>query len=84
MNKDQIQAWVRGYAWLGSDDEKDREVACIMSQDHWQWIEARAEKFAGQAVDDEQAKEALGYALSELYECHDEPHQETCPRYRED
>lgn len=73
-----VREWLLDYAWSGTADEQRREVDCIMSQDGWKYIDASAERFRAMANDDEQAKEAIGYALSALYECHSGPHQVTC------
>ena len=77
-----IKAWLMEYAWLGDADERRREVECIMSQGDWQYIDAMSEKYAAMAEEPGPAavSEATGFALSALYECHDGPHLETCPR----
>lgn len=82
MTEDQIRAWLLEYAWLGNEDRQRREVDCIMSQDDWRYLEVRKEQLRGQASGEETNLEAEvdGYALSGLYECHDGPHLETCPR----
>lgn len=82
MTKKQIRAWLREYAWLGTEEEREREVTCIMSQDDWKYLEARKEHMRGQASGEETNLEEMvdGIALSGLYECHDGPHLDTCPR----
>lgn len=84
MTEEDVRTWLREYAWLGTDEERTREVDCIMSQDDWRYLEARKEQLRGQASGEETNLEADvdGYALSALYECHDGPHLETCPRRR--
>lgn len=80
MTEEQIKAWLLSYAWLGSEEERAREVDCIMAQDDWKHLDAMSEHYRGMAFDDRQATEAEGFALSALYECHDGPHLSTCPR----
>jgi hypothetical protein len=84
LTKENIEKWLLDYAWLGDADYQRREVECIMSQDDWQFVDARAEKFAGQASGEELdlADDTTGFALSSLYECHADPHIETCPHFR--
>jgi hypothetical protein len=81
MTRDAIQEWLLDYAWSGTPDEQAAEVACIMKQDDWKYVEARAGQFAdAQEVPGPAAMdEGLGFALSEMYECHDGPHDGTCP-----
>jgi hypothetical protein len=79
MTKEQIRDWLLKYAWSGTPEAQAEEVACIMAQDDWKYIDAQTEKLAGQAWDDAMAAEAEGYALSALYECHGGPHLATCP-----
>jgi hypothetical protein len=82
LTKESIQTWLLNYAWLGTAEERVREVECIMSQDDWEFIDARAEQLMSQASGEETdlVGEATGFALSALYECHDAPHLSTCPR----
>lgn len=82
MTKAEIRAWLLDYAWLGSADEQSREVECIMAQDGWQWLAERAEQYAGAQFDPGPAAidEGTQWALSALYEAHDEPHAAGCPR----
>jgi len=83
MSEEDIKNWLLGYAWLGSVEEREREVECIMAQDDWKYIDARIERSLGQAWDpgaEGVLDEATEYALSSLYECHDAPHLPTCPR----
>ena len=84
MLREAIEHWLLGYAWLGDGDYQRREVECIMAQDDWKYIDARIEKYKGQASGEEVDLdgEASGFALSGLYECHDEPHLATCPHYK--
>lgn len=81
LTEDAVTAWLLKYAWLGTDDEKAREVACIMSQDAWKYIDALADKYAGAQNEPGPAAfdDGVQYALSALYECHSEPHLPTCP-----
>lgn len=85
LDETSIRKWLEDYAWLGTSDEKQREIDCIMSQSDWKHIDAVAEKFAGQASGEEQdiMSGATGFALSALYECHDAPHLPTCPRWND-
>jgi hypothetical protein len=69
-------------AWLGTPEEQAAEVECILAQDGWKYLSARVEQVRGQSWDDEQAQQAEGHALSDLYECHAGPHLETCPASR--
>jgi hypothetical protein len=82
MTREKIQAWLRDYAWLGTPEEQEREVTCIMAQDDWKHLEARKEQLRGQASGEETNLEEQvdEFALSALYECHDGPHMDTCPR----
>lgn len=84
MDEDAIKAWLLNYAWLGDADYQRREVDCIMAQDDWRYIDARIEMYKGQASGEEVNldMEASGFALSGLYECHDEPHLPTCPHFK--
>jgi hypothetical protein len=80
-----IRAWLLDYAWLGTAEERAREVDCIMAQGGWRYLDAQAERLAGQAWEPgpEAVDEATGFALSALYECHDGPHLPTCPRAKD-
>jgi hypothetical protein len=82
MTEEEIRAWLKEYAWLGTEEEQHREVTCIMAQDDWRYLEVRKEQLRGQASGEETDLEAEvnGLALSALYECHDGPHLDTCPR----
>lgn len=84
LSRKGIEDWLLKYAWAndGDEDANKREVACIMSQDGWEYVGARADQFMGQASGEETdiVNEATGFALSALYECHDGPHLDTCPR----
>lgn len=83
LTKENVMKWLLDYAWLGTAEEQAATVECIMSQgDIVTLLDGRIEQVSGQAWDDEQAKEAFGFALSGLYECHDEPHLETCPDFK--
>lgn len=81
-SKAAVEEFLLGYAWSGTTEERAREVECILAQDGWQYVDALADKWAGQAEvpGPEAFAEAHGMALSALYECHDEPHLPTCPR----
>lgn len=86
MNEQQIREWLLNYAWSGDEDRQRREVDCIMAQGGWEYIDAQAERFVGQAWDPGAPgvlDEATEFALSALYECHDKPHIPTCPYYKE-
>lgn len=82
MTKNQVRAWLLDYAWSGSSEQQAAEVDCIMAQGAWQHLDAMTEHYAGQAEVPGPAavSEAAGFALSALYECHDGPHQATCPQ----
>lgn len=85
MTEEDIKNWLLGYAWLGSEEERGREVECIMAQEAWKYIDARIERTVGQAWDpgaEGTLDEATSFELSALYETHDEPHLPTCPRNR--
>jgi hypothetical protein len=82
VTKQEIQEWLVRYAWLGTPDAQEREVACIMSQDDWTHLEVRKEHLRGQASGEETnlEEDVTEHALSALYECHGGPHLDTCPR----
>jgi hypothetical protein len=85
MDKEKVRAWLLDYAWLDdTPEEKAAEVECILAQGGWEHIEAVADQFAGAQWEPGPAAfdEGIGYALSALYECHDGPHLENCPRKR--
>jgi len=77
-----IRAFLLEYAWLGTPEEQEREVECIMHQDGWRFVDAWADQFAGaqQEPGPQAFQEGLGFAISALYECHEGPHLSTCPR----
>jgi hypothetical protein len=89
-NKDAIRKWLYDYIWQPSSFEtrsameyKNSILDCIFSQDNWQYLDARVERLMGMrsgenSVEDDMS-EAIGLELSSLYECHDEPHLDTCP-----
>jgi hypothetical protein len=81
--KEAVRAWLLEYAWAGTPDEQKRTVDCIMAQDGWQYIDVRADQFAGAQFEPGPAAYDDGeqFALSELYECHDGPHTPECPNY---
>lgn len=83
--KAQIRQWLLDYAWLGTREAQVATVDCIMSQDGWKFISARADKFAGAQFEpgEKAFAEGVGFELSALYECHTGPHLKTCPDYRE-
>lgn len=86
MTEQQIRDWLLGYAWLGTEDEQRREVDCIMAQGHWKHLSGREEHLLAQRsgenpLEQDQA-DAHEFALSALYECHEGPHQPTCPLNR--
>lgn len=85
MTKNQVHDWLIDYVWAeDTQDAKERVIGCILSQDGWQYIDAKAEQFAGAQWEPGPAAfdEGVGFALSALYECHDEPHLPTCPDVR--
>lgn len=81
-----VHAFLMDYAWLPdhTPEQKTANVDCIMAQDGWQYVQMRADQFAGAQF--EPGPEAFDAGvmneLSGLYECHDEPHQPTCPMWR--
>jgi len=85
MSEEQIRAWLLKYAWLGTEEEQVRSVDCIMSQDGWKYLDARADKYSGAQFEPgpEAFAEGMEFELSALYECHDGPHIETCPFKKE-
>jgi hypothetical protein len=85
LTKKQVRAWLIKYAWAeDSDDARERVVDCILAQDSWEYTDAVADRFAGAQWEPgpEAFDEGTGFALSALYECHDEPHLATCPNHR--
>ncbi len=84
MKKAEVEAWLLSYAWTGDPEQQVANVACIMAQDGWKYVDARGEMFAAQAEvpGPDASAAAHEFALSALYECHDGPHQVTCPDYR--
>lgn len=75
--------WLLDYAWLGTPAEQAREVECVLAQGGWKYTEDVADQYAGAQETGggpEEFTEGMGFALSALYECHDEPHLPTCPR----
>jgi hypothetical protein len=82
----QVATWLAGYVW-GEDSPQDAAnvIACIMAQDDWKYIDAVADKYAGAQAEPGPAafSEGTGFALSALYECHDGPHQPSCPNRKE-
>ena len=81
--KAKIRAWLLDYAWNGTPAAREAEVACIMAQDDWKYIDARIERSMGQwSGEGDHAQTLLDaeeFALSSLYECHEGPHLPTCP-----
>lgn len=79
-----VRAFLEDYAWMPytAPEERAAEIDCIMVQVDLAVLDGLTEKYAGQAWEPgpEAWREAHGFALSALYECHDEPHTETCPR----
>lgn len=82
--KAEVRKWLLAYAWLGTQEEQVLEVECILHQDDWRHLEALADKFAGAQFEPgpKAFDEGTEFALSALYECHDGPHLNTCPRRR--
>lgn len=81
--KAKVRNWLLNYAWLGTPEEQIREVECILAQNEWQFTEDVADKYAGAQETGggpQEFAEGVEFALSALYECHDEPHLPTCPR----
>lgn len=56
-----------------------------MAQEGHKYVDEVAEQFAGAQFEPGPEASAAGheFALSALYECHDEPHLPTCPRKRD-
>lgn len=97
MTENEIREWLKGYVYCGPEwltpAEKtsiawrnDRVIDCIMSQDDWKNIDIQAERFMNAQFGDEDPKkvkdEAVGFALSALYECHEGPHIDECPYWK--
>lgn len=82
MTRTAVRTWLLDYAWFGTPDQREAEVDCILAQGQWEHLDAVTEKYAGQAEEPGPAAvtEAQGFVLSALYECHDGPHQATCPQ----
>jgi len=84
MTEDQVRAWLLDYAWAeDTDDAKVGVVDCIMAQKGWEHIDVRADAYAGAQFEPgpDAYDEGTQWALSALYECHDGPHQQSCPNY---
>jgi hypothetical protein len=83
--KAQVRAWLLDYAWMGPAGRDARIVDCILAQDGWKYIDAVADQFAGAQDQPGPAafSDGVGFALSALYECHDGPHQPTCPYHQD-
>ena len=49
QKKEAVRVILLDYAWLPRDtaEQKAANVACIMAQDGWQYVQARADQFAG-------------------------------------
>jgi hypothetical protein len=75
LSEDVVRRWLLAYAWTGTDDEKARNVECILSQGDWQHLDANAQSEPGP----EAFSEGTEYELSSLYECHGGPHLASCP-----
>lgn len=84
LTKDAVRAWLLAYAWLGDAAADALRVECIMSQEDWQYVDERADQYAGAQFEAGEAaySEGVTIALSALYECHDGPHLTTCPAAR--
>lgn len=83
-DKQAIQEWLVKYAWAQDTPEAKQAVAdCIMAQDEWKYIDARADQYAGAQFEPGPAAflEGQEFALSALYECHTGPHRPTCPYF---
>jgi len=83
MTKAKVRAWLLAYAWLDTPAEQAAEVACILAQGDWKYLDAKADRRAGASETGggpQEFEDAYGMELSSLYECHDEPHLPTCPR----
>lgn len=77
-----ITSWLRWYAWLGTPEEREAEVQCIMSQALPDYVAEMADRYASVSESGggpEAMAEGMGWALSALYETHAEPHLPTCP-----
>lgn len=86
MTEDQVREFLLKYAWVPghTDEQKRGEVDCIMAQGDWEFIDTMADRFAG--AQEEPGPKAYSdgemFALTALYECHDAPHIEGCPYYK--
>lgn len=77
-----VRSWLMSYAWLETTDaDREAVVECILAQGDWDLIHARADQYSGAQFDPgpQTFDEGVEWALSALYECHDEPHLATCP-----
>ena len=82
LTRKAIGQWLADYAWIEETPEDKAAVArCIMAQDGWRYIDARADRYAGAQWEPGPAAfdEGVQFELSALYECHGEPHLATCP-----
>jgi hypothetical protein len=85
MKQDEIRRWLVRYAWYGDETTRAAEVDCIMAQDGWRYVDAKADQFATANGGGRDAfSEGMNYALSALYECHDGPHLPACPAGRKE
>lgn len=97
MTENEIREWLKGYVGEGPAFQTPLERAslaqrnadvidCIMSQDDWKHVDIQAERFMnaqfGDGDPEQVRRDAEGFALSALYECHDAPHIATCPYWR--
>lgn len=83
-DEEAVRRFLLGYAWMPEDtaEEKAAEVECILAQGAWKLVSTVADQFAGAQEEPGPAayNEGTGFALTALYEGHDEPHLAACPR----
>jgi hypothetical protein len=87
ISREAVRRFLRTYAWAEkSERDKDMVVECIMMQGAWQYLDARADRYAGAQWEPgpEAFDEGLGFEMSALYECHDGPHIAACPNYKKE
>lgn len=79
-NRDNLRAWFTWYAYCGTPEEQAANVECILTKE-FDLITTRADMYAGAQFEPgpKAFREGIGFALSEMYECHTGPHTPQCP-----
>jgi hypothetical protein len=87
LSREAVRGFLRSYAWLPSESQRDKDmvVECIMMQGGYEFLDARADRFAGAQWEPgpEAFDEGVMFEMTALYECHDGPHIVACPQYKE-